>query len=134
MSAAPSYELIASWFLRIVGVAFLGGFGLPLLFMPLRWARLLRWRIPADTDLTIYFARCLGGVTIAITVVFLTASAEPRAHRALFLLGSLAGALLTAVHLAGAIQRAQPAIETAEIGLFATAAGLSLWLFLRLGG
>ena len=45
-----------AWLCAITTVVF----AVPITFFPLRWARLMRWRIPAETQLTVYFGRCLG--------------------------------------------------------------------------
>ena len=41
-------------------------------------------------------------------------------------------ALMVAVHAWGAIRRAQPAIETLEIGLYAAVTAFAAWLYARL--
>lgn len=63
----------------------------------------------------------------------LIAAPEPRAHRAHFALVAIAGALLAGVHVHGALRRAQPPAETAEIGLYAPLAVLAAWLYHSLG-
>jgi len=37
-------------------------FALPIFIAPLAWARAMRWAIPEQQHLTIYFGRCLGAV------------------------------------------------------------------------
>ena len=90
-------------------------FALPLLLSPLRWARRLRWRVPEDTDLTVYLGRSLGALATALSVGGLLAARDPRRHRIVFPIAALAGFLLTGVHVWGAIQKRQPWTETAEI-------------------
>ena len=99
-------------------------FALPLLFSPLRWARRLRWRLPEDTDLTVYLGRSLGAVATALSVSGLVAARDPRRHRIVFAIAGAAAFLLTGVHIWGAIQKRQPWTETAEIAFWgAMAAG-----------
>jgi hypothetical protein len=94
-------------------------FALPLLLSPLRWARRLRWRVPEDTDLTVYLGRSLGAVATAFSVGGLLAARDPRRHRIVFPITAVAGFLLTGVHIWGAIQKKQPWTETAEIPFWA---------------
>ena len=97
-------------------------FALPLLLSPLRWARRLRWRLPEDTDLTVYLGRSLGAVATALSLCGLLAARDPRRHRIVFPMTALAGSLLTGVHIWGAIQKKQPWTETAEIPFWAAVA------------
>jgi hypothetical protein len=119
-----SYPLIdashsaASWFLVAMALSFGVVFALPLLFAPLAWARLFQWELPSSTDLTVYFGRCLGGVAVAICVSALRAASAPAAHLWLFDLIVVAGALLSGVHVWGALQRRQPWTETVEIAVW----------------
>ena len=114
----------SSAFLLGAGSTGLVVFAMPLLLSPLRWARALRWRVPDDTDLTVYLGRSLGAVAVAISVGALRATRRPEEHRIIFEMGFLTGALLAAVHLWGALLRRQPWTETAEIAFWsAVAAG-----------
>jgi len=116
----------SSAFLLGAGSTGLVVFAMPLLLSPLRWARALRWRVPDDTDLTVYLGRSLGAVAVALTVGALRAARRPEEHRIIFEVGFLTGALLAAVHVWGALQRRQPWTETAEIAFWSgiTAAAL----------
>jgi len=105
----------SSLFLLVASSVGLLVFALPLLLSPLRWARRLRWRVPEDSDLTVYLGRSLGAVATALSVGGLLAARDPRRHRIVFPMASLASLLLTGVHVWGAIQRKQPWTETAEI-------------------
>jgi hypothetical protein len=117
----------SSAFLVGAGTVGLLAFGLPLFLAPLRWARALRWRVPADTDLTVYLGRSLGAVGVALSLGILRAARRPAEHRIIFDVGFLAAALLAAVHVWGAVLRRQPWTETAEIALWsAMAAGAVL--------
>jgi hypothetical protein len=105
----------SSLFLLAAGSIGLLFFALPLLLSPLRWATRLRWRVPEDTDLTVYLGRSLGALATAVSVFGLLAARDPRSHRIVFPMTALAASLLTGVHVLGAIQKKQPWTETAEV-------------------
>jgi hypothetical protein len=117
-------------YLVVVGLIALVGFGLPLLLAPLAWARAFRWTV-ADAPLARYLGRCLGAVACALAGVCawtaLRAAAPPPE---LVLVCAIAGVLLGAVHVVGALERAQPWTETAEIPLWLglSAAGFVVYL------
>lgn len=90
-------------------------FALPLLLSPLRWAKALRWRVPADNDLALYLGRSLGAVATTLTLGGIRAAFDPWRNRILFPMAAIAAGLLTLVHIVGAVQRRQPWTETAEI-------------------
>lgn len=119
---------LASWFLLVSGIVFLVVYALPLLFVPLRWARVFRWELPERSHLTIYLGRCLGGVALAVVVFVFRAVPDPRSSRVLFDLVTLMTGILALVHVWGAIRRIQPWTEHAEIVLYATVAALSAWI------
>jgi len=50
-------------------------FALPLFVAPLAWARLFHWRLPGETDLAVYFGRCLGAFVLIVDAVMLRAGA-----------------------------------------------------------
>ena len=108
----------SSLFLLVASSTGLLVFALPLLLSPLHWARRLRWRLPEDTDLTVYLGRSLGAVATALSVGGLLAARDPRRHRIVFLMAAVAGFLLTGVHVWGAVQKKQPWTETAEIAFW----------------
>lgn len=113
-------------YLFVTGAGTLLAFGLPILLTPVRWARVFQWDIPEDLRLARYFARSLGSVAVAIGVgaVYLSFQADP--PRVFVLVMVLAGVLLTAIHIVGAVERSQPWTETVEI-LFWLA--LTVWGF-----
>ena len=41
-------------------------FALPIFFVPIRWARVMQFRITDDTDLSVYFGRCLGAFILIV--------------------------------------------------------------------
>jgi hypothetical protein len=49
----------------------------PLALFPLRWARWFLWKVPAETDLAVYFGRCVGVLALAIIIVAFRAVPHP---------------------------------------------------------
>lgn len=56
----------AQAFLVVFGIAAGLVFALPIFLTPLTWARAFRWNLPDDTDLAIYFGRCLGVLAVVL--------------------------------------------------------------------
>jgi hypothetical protein len=94
-------------------------FAIPLLLDPYRWARAFGWPREPETDVGLYFGRCLGALTTAACVQAGRAARDPRRHRSYFQFAELSAWLLAAVHLRGLLERRQPPIENAEIAGFA---------------
>ena len=90
-------------------------FAIPLFCVPITWARVLQWNIPTDTDLAIYFGRCLGGVGLVICGAALHAGTTGQGVTTVFNLLFIVFTLLTVAHIWGAIKRIQPITETLEI-------------------
>jgi hypothetical protein len=99
------------WF----AVAGLVLFGLPIMLWPLRWARLLGWRVAQNDHLALYFGRTLGMLTCSLCVVNLLALDRPALWPMLFNLNMLIFLANTLVHAWGAIKRIQPPAENWEI-------------------
>jgi hypothetical protein len=102
-------------YLYVVAIMMLIGFGLPLLFVPLHWARLLRWEIPQSKQLATFLGRSVG-VFICVLAVFAYKAADIPTVQPFFvdmMLWTIAGSML--IHVYGAIKRAQPITETIEI-------------------
>jgi len=110
--------------LGLIGVGFLCGYALPLLFAPIRWARWLGWRAPDEVKLTVYLGRCVGALALVITALTLRAAVAPVAHGETVDLLIGTGAVMTAVHVWGAVERVQPLAETLEIALYLVLTGL----------
>ena len=100
---------------RLIAAVFGPVFALPLLLDPYRWARAFGWREEPETDVGLYFGRCLGALATASCVHAARASRDPAAHRGFFEFAEVTGWLLAAVHLRGLLERRQPPIEHAEI-------------------
>jgi len=90
-------------------------FTIPLFCVPIRWAKALQWNIPEDTDLAIYFGRCLGGLGLAICLIALHAGITGQGTIVVFHLLFGGFGLMTIAHIWGAIKGIQPVIETLEI-------------------
>jgi hypothetical protein len=120
--AAPTY---------LVVVAAVGGlaFSIPLFLMPLAWARAFRWNVPVDTDLALYFGRCLGAIAVVVTALYLRAGLTGENHEVAFQLMIAVASLMVLVHIVGAIQRVQPITETIEIGFWAAMAVLGVLFY-----
>jgi len=108
----------AAGFAGFFGVAF----ALPLLLDPYRWARAFGWRKERETDVGLYFGRCLGAVATAACVQAALAARDPEQHRSYFQFAEVGGWLLAAVHLCGLLEKRQPPIEHAEILGYSAAA------------
>jgi hypothetical protein len=122
---------VKSLSLQIAAVAVTLVFGIPITFFPMRWAKAFGWAIPADLPLARYFARCLGVLILTLVGLALYGST----HAALLgpVLATTSGAmlLLSAVHVVGWREKAQPPLETAEIFMY-LAGGLYFgWLALQ---
>ncbi|ADO72645.1 hypothetical protein [Stigmatella aurantiaca] len=125
---SPDYPL-ASWFLIFATTFFLLVVALPLLFVPLTWARVFRWKLPEEgKHLTIYFGRCLGAVSLAIIITVAHGIPEPKSNVRLFELVALTSGLMVLVHIWGALRRIQPMTETVETVFWAAVALMALWL------
>ncbi len=107
----------ASGFLVAVSLISLLALGLPMLVVPMTWARWLRWPIPQSTDgrnLSIYFGRCLGAVICVQATVVLVNAEDTASQPVLFAILTGEFALMVAVHVWGAVRRIQPRSETVE--------------------
>ena len=105
-------------YLIIVGVVTLATFGLPLVLVPIRWARVFRWEVPQPRNLVVFLGRSLG-VFISIVAIFafkvaLTPTAKPFIFD--LMLWIFGGMIL--LHGYGAIRKTQPITETLEILLW----------------
>ncbi len=125
---SPEHPL-ASWFLVVSVTFFLMVYALPLLLMPLTWARWFGWRPQeGNTDLTVYFGRCLGAVAMAIILTVVRYIPDPKSQPALFDLIALVSAFMVVVHVWGALRKAQPLSETVEIGFYAAVGVAAAWI------
>lgn len=108
----------AADFLLILTLATTLVFALPIFLVPLTWARLMAWQIPQQTDLAVYFGRCLGAFILILEALMLRAALTGEAmHTASELLAATA-TMMIVVHVYGALKRIQPLSETLEIGFY----------------
>jgi hypothetical protein len=98
-------------------IAGVGGpvLAIPLLLDPYRWARAFGWPQEPETDVGLYFGRCLGAMATAACLQGVRAAREPERHESYFQFSEAAAWLLAAVHVRGLIERRQPPIEHIEI-------------------
>lgn len=83
-------------------------FALPRFLTPLAWARRLGWRIPEQTDLAVYFGRCLGAFILVVELLMLRAGLTGTGLVFTIQVLIAVAALMTIVHVWGALQRIQP--------------------------
>lgn len=109
----------ASSYLLILSIATTLFFALPIFLAPLRWARLMLWKIPGESNLAVYFGRCLGAFILVLEFFMLRAAltGSGLSYAFDFLIGVVS--LMLVLHIHGAILRIQPITETIEIGLWA---------------
>jgi hypothetical protein len=108
----------SSTFLRAVALLTVVGFSVPIALAPFAWARAFRWPVDQQTDLALYFGRCLGAVAVVLSWAAWHVAAHPEFQPMLFQILIGATLLLGIVHVVGAVQRAQPWTETVEIPLW----------------
>lgn len=113
------------WFTVITTVAFV----IPLFFVPIRWARMLQWNIPDDTDLAEYFGRCLGALGLVVMLIAGRAALAGEGLRIVFEVLIAIFVLMILVHAYGAVRRIQPITETLEIVFWAALLILGLCFF-----
>ena len=109
----------AQTFLVVFGVVAGLVFALPIFLVPLVWARAFRWNLPADSDLAIYFGRCLGVLAVVLAGFSIRSGVTGVGVELMFQLMIPVFIGMTLVHIAGALQRIQPMTETIEIGFWA---------------
>ena len=120
----------ASWFLYALCVVVGLLIAAPLIFVPLRWARVIGWRVPEATDLIVYLGRCLGGVVMAVVVIVWGIAHLPEADLLLFRLIALISGVVAAIHGLGWLEGRQPWIENLETFGYAAIAAAA-WGFER---
>lgn len=117
-----------TYLLILAGITTLA-FAIPIFFVPLIWARLMLWNIPDDTDLVLYFGRCLGAFILVIEYFMFQAAVT--GEGLIFVFNFLAAifALMVGLHIYGAAKRIQPITETLEIGMYAVLLALTLLFY-----
>ena len=115
LGVLSSHAVIFLWMAMILTLVI---FGIPILIFPLRWARRLKWSIPEDDHLTLYFGRCLGSFILVFEYAIYRAINDAGIRPFVFDMALGVSSLMIAVHLYGALKRIQPKIETIEIGFY----------------
>lgn len=101
-------------------------FAIPLFLAPLKWARLMLWRVPVETDLAVYFGRCLGAFALVFEFLMFRAGLYGTAITVTFETILIFWVFMVAVHLWGWIKGIQPITETLEIGFWLLLVALTL--------
>jgi hypothetical protein len=91
------------------------GLGVHLFVDPYGWARAFGWRSEPETDVGLYFGRCLGALALAASLQGARATLDPERHRSYYPFAEAAGWLLAAAHVRGFLEKRQPVIEHVEI-------------------
>ena len=105
----------ASSFLLVFGLVAGIVFAIPILVAPLAWARAFRWNLPDDTDLAVYFGRCLGVLAVVLSAFAIRAGVTGDGVQQMFRIVIPVFVGMTLVHVWGAIRGTQPLSETIEI-------------------
>ena len=113
-------------FLMVVTTAV---FALPIFLAPLRWARWFGWKIPQQTDLAVYFGRCLGAFILIVELLMLRAAVDGTGLIFTFQVLLAVSVLMIVVHVWGALLRIQPVSETLEIGMYSGLALLTVLFY-----
>jgi hypothetical protein len=105
-------------YLIVAGVAMLAAFGLPLLLVPVSWARAFRWEIPQPRNLVVFLGRSMG-IFISIIAIFAFKVTQTPTFKPFYfdLMLWIFGGMIV-LHVYGAIQKTQPITETIEILLW----------------
>jgi hypothetical protein len=104
-------------------------FALPLFFRPLVWAKLMMWEIPKETDLAVYFGRCLGAFICIVELIILRAALTGEGLVFAFEVMLAVFSFMLIVHIYGAIKKIQPVTETLENILWIVLLVLTLGFF-----
>jgi hypothetical protein len=113
-------------FLFVIGVSTLLIIGFPIAIWPIQWSKTLRWAIPNQTELAVYYGRCLVCVAFVIGAFGIMASRNPAVQQFYFQFLLTCWVFMIVVHVYGALKRIQPITETYEIGFWLTLAILTL--------
>ena len=123
------WESYSDLYLYVMGAAMLVAYGLPLLFIPLRWAKIFRWEIPQEKDLAVTLGRSLGLAISLVAIFAFRAVSNPGVKPFFFdfILWLIVG--MAVIHLYGAIKKTQPVTETMEIALWVVLFVLTLCFY-----
>lgn len=108
------YAEHARTFLWVLGITTTLAFALPLFLMPLTWARLMLFKVPQDTDLNVYFGRCLGAFILVIEMMIFRGASDPSVTPITFQILFAVFGIMLVVHLYGWLRGIQPVTENLE--------------------
>ena len=83
-------------------------FTIPLLLVPLRWAKLMGFEIPAHTDLAVYFGRSVGALAAATNFAALRAGLSGAGAAEIIGLIAAIAVMMILIHAWGAYKKIQP--------------------------
>jgi hypothetical protein len=112
------WQAYAEVYLLVAGLAILASFAVPLMVAPMAWARVFRWEIPQSGQLATFLGRSVGVLLAVVGAYAIRVAASPQAQPFFFELMIWLLAAMIALHGYGALRKAQPVTETAEIGLW----------------
>ena len=112
------WKSYADVYLYVMGVSMLAAFGIPLLAVPLRWARALRWETPQPENLVVFLGRSLGVFVSVLALFAFKAAGSPVATPFYFDLVLWVLGAMGLLHVYGAIKKTQPVTENVEILLW----------------
>jgi hypothetical protein len=119
----------AQMYLLVLMAATTAVFALPIFLVPLKWARWFGWTIPQQTDLAVYFGRCLGAFILIVELLMLRAAVSGTGLIFTFQVLLALSAFMIVVHAWGALLRIQPISETLEIGMYGGLALLTILFY-----
>ena len=113
------WKSYADIYLIVAGITMLVAFGLPLVIIPLRWARVFQWDVSQPGNLLIFLGRSLGVFISVMAIYAFKVSQIPSSMPFYYelMLWIFGGMIL--LHVYGAIRKVQPITETLEIGVWA---------------
>lgn len=76
------------------------------------------WPIPNDTDLAVYFGRCLGGVISILAIMGFVAASRPQLQPFYFTLMLATVGVSIVAHIWGTVRKIQPLSETVKIAVW----------------
>jgi len=112
------YSDYTQTYLLILMIVTTVAFVIPIFFTPMLWAKMLLWSIPEDTDLAVYFGRCMGSFALVVEVMILRAILYGSGVSFICDFLILVFVMMVIVHIYGAIKGIQPITETLEIGFW----------------
>jgi hypothetical protein len=119
----------AQTYLSLLVVLTTAAFALPIFLAPLKWAKWFGWEIPQQTDLAVYFGRCLGAFILTVELLMLRAAVDGTGLIFTFQVLLAVSAFMIVVHVWGALLRIQPVSETLEIGMYSGLALLTVLFY-----